>query len=232
MIPRMSWLNVLRRRLAAWRERFLATYGPPAPTNIRTERLLIRELEEQDVPALLDYRSRPEVSRYQPGVMLTSDQEAWWTIHAARSELWRQPRYSYDLGVVLEGEARLIGECHLALMSHADEASAPDAAAVGFIIHPEYWGRGYATEAARALVRFAFTALELATVYGGCLPENAASCRVLEKAGLVLQGTELGFPGSPEGMESLVFCLDRASWEAIETESCHDQAEPQHGCGR
>lgn len=50
------------------------------------------------------------------------------------------------------------------------------------------WGQGYATEIARALVGYGFDLLDLDRIVGVSYPENRASCRVLEKAGLIYQG--------------------------------------------
>jgi len=55
---------------------------------------------------------------------------------------------------------------------------------IGYDIVPEYWGRGYATEAARALIEWAFTQPGVKRVTAECLSDNAASIRVLEKAGM------------------------------------------------
>jgi RimJ/RimL family protein N-acetyltransferase len=59
---------------------------------------------------------------------------------------------------------------------------------IGFIIHPAYHGRGYAVEAARPLLRFAFETLELHRVIGRCEARNAASARVLQKLGMRQEG--------------------------------------------
>jgi RimJ/RimL family protein N-acetyltransferase len=59
---------------------------------------------------------------------------------------------------------------------------------LGYWIGVPYWGRGYATEAARRLVGFAFDTLGLNRVHASCFSRNRASARVLEKAGLVREG--------------------------------------------
>lgn len=60
-------------------------------------------------------------------------------------------------------------------------------ASIGYMLDPEHWGRGYATEAARELVAQA-RARGMHRVEATCHPDNAASARVLEKAGLSLEG--------------------------------------------
>jgi RimJ/RimL family protein N-acetyltransferase len=181
---------------------------------IRTERLLLRTPQEGDLPAILAYRSDPAVLRYLQRQKPWTQQEVWHYILAARRLMRQESPASCEFGIVLEEEGLLIGECGLAALFPEDTTGPPDAAAVGFILHRDYWGRGYATEAARALLRFAFVDLGLCCVDAGCLEENAASRRVLEKAGMTLQGTQEEFPGSPPGVRSLVFRLDREEWLA------------------
>lgn len=59
---------------------------------------------------------------------------------------------------------------------------------VGYNLLPEFWGKGYATEITRSLVRYAFETLRVERVEALAQKENAASCRVLEKSGLLLEG--------------------------------------------
>jgi [ribosomal protein S5]-alanine N-acetyltransferase len=54
----------------------------------------------------------------------------------------------------------------------------------GYILHSDYWGRGYGTEIAKAMVRFGFEQLGMHRIWATCRPQNIASSRVLEKAGL------------------------------------------------
>ena len=55
---------------------------------------------------------------------------------------------------------------------------------IGYLLDLRYWGRGYATEAARAVLDFGFRELDLHRVYATCRPANVASIRVMEKLGM------------------------------------------------
>ena len=59
---------------------------------------------------------------------------------------------------------------------------------MGYEFNPDYWGRGYATEAAREMLRFGFEELQLHRITAGCIADNAASAHVLEKIGMKLEG--------------------------------------------
>ena len=88
-----------------------------------------------------------------------------------------------ETGVTLVVELRATGE----LVGHVNLTIAPDQprqGEIGFIFHPDHQGRGYATEAARALIAHAFEHYDLHRVYGRLEPRNEASARVLEKLGM------------------------------------------------
>lgn len=78
---------------------------------------------------------------------------------------------------------RVIGSASVWTTSAADRCGE-----MGYVLHRDHWGRGYATLVARALLRIGFDELSLARVAATCAPANAASVRVLEKAGLVREG--------------------------------------------
>ena len=91
-------------------------------------------------------------------------------------------RSTWELGAVVTADGRLVGACDLTLET-AQEAD------LGFVFSREVWGMGYATEAARRLVRAAFEELGLRRIFSTCDVANGASARVLEKAGLQREAT-------------------------------------------
>jgi ribosomal-protein-alanine N-acetyltransferase len=150
--------------------------------NLQTPRLLLREFFESDWRAVMAYQSDPNYLRYYPWTERTVEQiQAFIQQFIAWQE--EQPRTKFQLAVVLASEGRLIGTCGI-------RKETPDAqeAELGYEIAPPYWGQGYATEAARAMVGFAFETVRLHRVWASCVAENAASARVLEKLGMRLEG--------------------------------------------
>ena len=93
----------------------------------------------------------------------------------------RNPILGYQLAVVLRTENRLIGGCTLQ-QKHADAREA----FLGYAIGPDFQRKGYATEAAAALVTFGLDGLRLVRLYAECNAQNIASRRVLEKVGMRL----------------------------------------------
>ena len=65
-------------------------------------------------------------------------------------------------------------------------------AEVGYVLSRGYWGRGIMTEAVRAVIHFGFEELHLNRIESRCIAENMASARVMEKAGMVYEGTLRG----------------------------------------
>ncbi|MGH2614970.1 MAG: GNAT family N-acetyltransferase [Thermomicrobiales bacterium] len=149
---------------------------------LKTERLILRELQETDWQALHAIESLPEVARFQSFEPRTVAESRAYIRDAIRGAA-DSPRLTYDLAVVLADEDRLIGRCGLGISE-----SEPREAVLWYTLHPDQWGRGYTTEAARAVVNFGFRELRLHRIWADCDPANIASWRVLEKLGLRREG--------------------------------------------
>lgn len=144
----------------------------------RTPRLLLRPLTVEDAPAAHRYRSDPEVTRYLSHGPLTLDEVV--QRHALRVKSMLPDAAEPMLALAIEDASGLVGDCMVRLIpSHAE-------AWIGYAFAQDAHGRGYGTEVARALVEIAGE-LGVRAVYATTRPENVASQRVLEKAGLVRQ---------------------------------------------
>jgi [ribosomal protein S5]-alanine N-acetyltransferase len=147
---------------------------------IRTERLLLREFVEDDWRAVLAYQRDPRYLRYYEGTDRTeADARAF--VQRFLDYQQESPRSKIQLAITFDGH--LVGNVGL-------RRAAPDArlADIGYEVAPEFWGRGYATEAARAMLALGFGELGLHRVTAHCLAENSASGRVLEKLGMRQEG--------------------------------------------
>ena len=89
------------------------------------------------------------------------------------------------LAVICKADNAFIGWCGL---DHTNPGDADPA--LFYLLKAAYWGKGLATEAAGALLDFAFTQLELTSVHGGCAPDNLASKCVMEKIGMRYVGID------------------------------------------
>lgn len=149
------------------------------PSTVETERLILRPWEEADLYDLAAVFARPEVWRFPFGRGFTRDEAA--TFMAARMEEWRDRGWSH-WAVVVRSDQRLIGFLGLNPPGFLPEVM--PAVEVGWRIHPDYWGRGLATEGGRAALRFGFEELGLPAIVSVCQPENVASWKVMEHLGM------------------------------------------------
>jgi RimJ/RimL family protein N-acetyltransferase len=153
--------------------------------DLRTARLLLRPWRPADAEALLDMYSRWEVARYlgpTPRVMETLEQ-------ARRAiERWSAPQEDPCgvWAVVPHATGRPVGTVLLKVLPLSGEGHPPQPSGdveVGWHLHPDAWGHGYATEAAAAVLQHAFAA-GLATVYAVTYPENGPSQAVCRRLGM------------------------------------------------
>jgi RimJ/RimL family protein N-acetyltransferase len=152
-------------------------YVPRYP--IDPERLRLRPFNRGDVDAVFAYRSRPEVAAYLFDDPMSREEVA----EAIRVRAGQIAFSAEDDKILLAVERKrdgvLIGEVSLIWRSLADQQ-----AEIGYIFHPDAQGSGYATEAAGALLDFAFGTVGLHRVYARCDARNAASARVMQRLGM------------------------------------------------
>ena len=149
---------------------------------LETERLLLRELVQEDWAAVHRYGSDPEVSRHMDwGPNTEEDTTAFLAMVLATQRA--QPRVDFQLAVVLKHDDRLIGACTLVFTDVPSRE-----ASLGYAYERAAWGQGYATEAARAMLAFGFGELGQHRIWATCAPANVGSSRVLEKIGMQREG--------------------------------------------
>ena len=143
---------------------------------IETDRLLVRKFTEDDAPLLYDLNLDPEVIRYTHDP-LTDVEEA----RKVLEEVILPQYILYDHGrwaVHLRSGLEFIGWCGLKYLTETNEVD------LGYRFKKNFWGNGYATEAARACIKYGFATLNLQRIVGRALPANLASIKVLEKCGM------------------------------------------------
>lgn len=147
-----------------------------------TRRLILRELVVADWPAVLVYQSD---ARYLQYYEWTERTEADARSFVQRFVDWQaeEPRLKYQVAITLAEGGSLIGNCGVRLAEAGAEVGD-----LGYEIAPATWGRGYATEAAEAMMRFGFEELGLHRIWSHTVAENNASQRVMEKLGMRCEG--------------------------------------------
>ncbi|MFA4850198.1 MAG: GNAT family protein [Methanoregula sp.] len=151
--------------------------------SLTTERLILEDLDGQDLANIQRIASDPRVMHYVFIWLETDEQVAGFVRHAIDESL-RSDRRDYLLAVRVLGTGAFAGFAMLEI----DPKQATTAEA-GYILLPAYWKNGYASEILRALLAFGFDELSLHRVYGKCDEMNLASAHVMEKCGLTYEGT-------------------------------------------
>lgn len=152
-------------------------YVPRYP--METERLKLRPFNRGDVDAVFAYRSLPAVARYLFDDPMSHEECAEAVRLRAGQIAFAGEGDKILLAIERKADSRLIGEVSLIWRSIADEQ-----AEIGYILHPEAQGQGHATEAAQALLAFAFGQVRLHRVYARCDARNAASAKVMARLGM------------------------------------------------
>lgn len=148
---------------------------------LETERLILREMTDEDFPALCRMLQDPQVMyAYEHGF---SDGEAWdWL----RRQQGRYKRDGFGLWAMVEkASGEMVGQCGLTMQELGDGQWMPE---VGYLLERAAWHRGYATEAARAYLHHAFTVLKLPQVCATIRDNNLASQQVARRLGMEQKG--------------------------------------------
>lgn len=172
---------------------------------LATARLVLREYTTSDFAAVHAFASDPRTLEFVDWGP-NSDRDTRDFLEFCRARAGEVPRRNRTLAITLDSE--VIGSIGLTVMARAGKDGGREAE-IGYTLRPDRWGKGYATEAAVALVDFGLSQLHLARITATCRPENTASAGVLQKIGMrqvgLLKNDRLIRGG---WMDSLVFAID------------------------
>jgi ribosomal-protein-alanine N-acetyltransferase len=144
--------------------------------SITTERLELREFRMNDWLQVHVFNSDPEVVRYLGWGPNTKEQTKKFVREAISRQ--RDPlRKKYDLGIALKEKEELIGSCSIGIKEQEEGV-------IGICLNRSFWGKGYGTEAMRALINFGFEKLQLKRILTGVDKENVSSLHMVENVGM------------------------------------------------
>lgn len=149
--------------------------------SIETARLFLRVYEPEDLDARHAIRNDPDVYQYFPPYYSPPAKEKVCEGISRNNRRWQENGWG-EFAVIEKSSGELIGYCGLMNLDNTEEIE------IYYGFPKKYWGKGYATEAARAVLKFAFDGAKLATVVAVTNPKNIASQKVLQKIGLKYQG--------------------------------------------
>ena len=146
---------------------------------VETERLLLRPFAAGDFEAVFAMQSRPDVARYLYWEARTEAEVRAALERKIGGVAIRSEGDALFLAAVLKTTDEVVGDVVLEYVSREHRTGE-----IGYIVHPDHQGNGYATEAMTVLLRLAFDELDLHRVIGRVEARNAPSARVLEKLGM------------------------------------------------
>lgn len=177
----------------------------PSPYPLRTERLVLRALHEDDIDVIVAYRNDLQVAALQD-----------WDLPVPRERVEKQVAQRWDdivpgeprqIGIERDGE--LVGDLYVGLDEHGGVAE------IGFTLRTEHQGKGYAVEAASAVVADLIERLGCHRVFAQLSPENTASMRVLERIGMSVESfapKSYWWRGTWD--DNLVYAMSDNDWRA------------------
>ncbi|WP_301108081.1 GNAT family protein [Sporosarcina sp.] len=149
---------------------------------LETERLLLRKITSADTADIFSYSSNENVSKYVTWGKHQSieDTEKFIDFILKGYEYFNKALW----GIVLKDTGQLIGTIDFVSMNKNHQS-----AEIGYVLSEPFWGKGITTEAAKRIIEFGFTELELERIQARCIAENTGSHKVMEKSGMTYEGT-------------------------------------------
>ena len=177
---------------------------------LKTSRLTLRKMLVADTADMYDYACRQDVTKY-----LT------WNPHPDRAYTkeylqYLGSRYAvgmfYDWAVIYEPDHKMVGTCGFTSFNCSS-----DSAEVGYVINPDYWGKGIASEALLRVLQFGFEELKLHRIEAKFIEENNRSRRVMEKVGMTFEGVcREGMLIKGKYVNVGICSILRSEWEALQ----------------
>jgi ribosomal-protein-alanine N-acetyltransferase len=168
--------------------------------SIETDRLILRDLQLEDEPAMAALRMDPCVTRHIDHIASSTPEEVYAWIVGTMDHNGRVPRLSWNLTISRRADGAVLGWIGIG------RGSAPERGDLdfGYTLLPAYWGQGYAAEALHGLIDWCFRNLAIQRVYGECDSANPRSSRVMLKAGMLPDPCPAG---------ELWFAVSRDQWQ-------------------
>ncbi|MCM3742571.1 GNAT family N-acetyltransferase [Sporosarcina luteola] len=150
--------------------------------NLRSERVILREMEENDWIDVHKYASQEKVCQYQPWGP-NSEQESNDFVKQVLKDAGKDPRIRFVFAVIVKESGKMVGAGEINIRDFSNRVGE-----IAYIMNPQYWGKGFATEVAKLLIAHGFSDFHLHRIFATCDPRNIGSLKVLEKVGMIKEG--------------------------------------------
>lgn len=143
---------------------------------LETERLLLRRITNDDVNEIFELRSNPKIMQYIPRPLVKTKEEA--LTHIAMIDEKINANEGINWAITLKNSSKLIG-----IIGHFRIRPEHFRSEIGYMLLPEFQGRGIISEAVKEVVNYGFDVMQLHSIEAIIDPENLASEKVLQKNG-------------------------------------------------
>ena len=178
---------------------------------IETSRLILRPFELSDHADMYEYQSNPEVVKYIPWPVRTPEQVQEALEKGMKDTKLEKQGDRVLLSIVLKETKKVIGQLNISIVSEKNKH-----AEFGYVINPKFSGKGYVTEACKALLTWAFNNHDLHRITAVMDQRNPKSKAVCERLGLRLEATHVEddfFKG--EWTSTWIYAILKREWQAL-----------------
>jgi ribosomal-protein-alanine N-acetyltransferase len=180
---------------------------------LETERLLLRKLTDDDITGVSRLFSDPEITRYDDNYPTKSDKDVKEIID------WGNGLVEHNAGglrgVFLKNSGEFIGAVNWVIRPDENFSQNTHRAEIGYHLRPEYWGKGYISEAVKSVIHYIFTKTKIDRLEAKVTPENTRSSNVLLRAGFTKEAVfrqYVLFEG--KHIDKVFYSLLKLEWEA------------------
>lgn len=143
---------------------------------LETDRLIIRKFCSEDWCDLYEYLSQETVVKYEPYNVFSQEDCMLEAVNRSQNDAF--------LAVCLKENNKLIGNIYFQQQQPKEFLTWE----IGYVFNPDYYGKGYATEACKRVLKYGFEQLGAHRIIGKCNPENTSSYRLLERLSMIREG--------------------------------------------
>lgn len=180
---------------------------------LETEHLILRDYREDDFDGYFRLKSDPKTMYYLQDIQLFTREEAYAEFREVLDDSRRDDRKFYFLHVELKDSHEQVGSAGYTVV---DDTPVGKIVHAGYFIYPQFWGKGFMTEAFGRVLTFAFSDNNVYRVSTGCLAENVGSERVMQKCGLVKEAEHVDFEWHDGKMKTrLEYRLLKREWKPV-----------------
>lgn len=148
---------------------------------LETPRLILRKMKKSDAKDMYEYSSKESVTRY---LLWNAHEDLKYTKRYLKFLVSKYKTGEYlDWGIILKSENKLIGTCGFTSLDPANAKGE-----IGYVLNPQYHKNGYALEAVKKIIEYAFDTLDLNRLEARVIKDNAPSHSLLNKCGMKEEG--------------------------------------------